>query len=185
MKMHKILLFVCFIMVNLSCASEDSETEPVEAQCDRQCQFSYVSDALLDTIRLLYNQNIAGRDIIAPDMLVDCPIAGTAHISGTTTGDPETLISSIELDYELDGCKNSDNDYELTFTGSVNRSGSFRSTGFSALITRSNDIQVYGTVSTQAPAEVEDTCSFSLTEEGDDFETTSVNGEFCEERINY
>jgi hypothetical protein len=91
--------------------------------CDQGCQDYLVGWALDDTLWFLWNQHIAGKPAGVQDIMGDCALGGTVHITGMNGVAGGTNTTDIE--FTLADCENSDVRYDLTFTGTVSMVGTF------------------------------------------------------------
>lgn len=133
--------------------------------------------AILDTQAFLYGQHLIGLPVGAQDVTGDCPLGGTVHFVGATSGDGGT---SVDLVLTYADCANSGTGYDVTLTGDVAFSGSFRSTGYKALATTSDSLTVVGPVQGDTEAvDVDETCALAVTDRGEDGEVSVVSGEWC------
>ena len=107
-------------------------------------------------------------------------LGGTAHIFGATAGEGGT---SLDLTFTYDSCENAGTGYTAALTGDVSWSGSFRSTGYKALGTRSDSLTVVGAF--EAGGDVDETCALSVTDRGEDGETSTVTGEWCGRSVSF
>lgn len=148
-------------------------TEPV---CDQACQDYLISLGLVDTLTLVYNQNIAGTPVGTKDLTAPCPLGGTVHITGATSVASDTGISAVDLTYDLKDCADSDSLYRLTFSGGVRQYGTFRSDGYTALTYTSELLTVVGDLEMFDDPAVSDTGALSVTLEGEDGEE-SLDGQ--------
>ena len=128
---------------------------------------------VLDTEVFIFDQALVGQPAGAQDLTVDCPLGGTVHILGSTSSDATAVI---DLTLSMAGCSNSGSGYDLTMDGDLAWSGSFRSSGYKALSTTSDELSVSGEVD---DGPVDDTCALAVTDRGEDGEVSSVSGEWC------
>jgi hypothetical protein len=91
----------------------------VPPRCHQTCQDYLTGYALTNSVWLIYNQNIPGLPGGSVDVSATCPLGGTAHITGTASGSTDGT-TTVHLVFELTACRNSDEDYTLTFDGVVN-----------------------------------------------------------------
>jgi len=159
--------------------------DPDDDGCDQTCQDNYLAYGVLDTCSFLWNQNLAGHPTGAQDVTAGCSLGGTAHITGQTSFDDYNQINSVDLVFDLAGCGHSDKGYDLEFTGVLHWVGTFSPSGFTAMTTSSDELDFSGTVGGSPEVDVDDTCAVSLSVQGDDSETATVDGEICGRDVGY
>lgn len=138
-------------------------------------QDQWIVYGILDTQNFLYDQQLVGLPVGPQDVTANCPLGGTVHIYGSTT---QADQATVDLTFAMTECANTGEGYDLVFTGDTWMSGSFASTGYKALSTTSDSIEVFGTVASDPP-EVDTTCDLAVTDRGEDGEASVVSGEWC------
>jgi hypothetical protein len=170
----------CALLLLLAAAG----CEPEET-CGEACRDRYLAFGVLDSVGFLYNQNLAGQPTGGQDLQVDCSLGGTAHVTGSTAVDPGSEINTLDLRFDLAGCRHAGGGYRLGFTGVVDWKGTFRPAGFTAMTTTAEGLEFEGTVSESPAVDVGDTCDVHLLVQGDDFEEAEVDGEICGREVSY
>jgi hypothetical protein len=167
-----------FLSVSLAgCESDDG--------FDQLCQDNYLAYGVLATVGFLWNQNLAGQPTGAQDVAVDCSLGGTAHVTGQTSIDDGSQINTVDLFFDLSGCGHSGSGYDLELTGVLHWVGTFSPSGFTAMTTSSDELAFDGAVGGSSDIEVGDTCEVSLSVQGGDNETATVDGEICDRSVGY
>src|ERR1017187_1540272 len=103
-----LMLPACMVAWSCSGTSNDSNNTNSNTQastCGQTCQDNEVGYALDATIWLLWNENFAGQPSGAQNKTVNCPLGGTAQISGTT-GVGSNGIDTVHLTLNLQNCSN-------------------------------------------------------------------------------
>jgi hypothetical protein len=153
--------------------------------CDQTCQDYLTALGVKQTIDLLFNQNIAGKPGGAINVTGDCPLGGTATITGTidTTTDG---TSTLHLVFMLDGCKNSGSLYSFTLTGTAKEDGTFNGgtrggSKFSAVTLKATSLVIEGTLkySYLDDPDVQETCPISVTDQQSGSDKGTLDGAVC------
>lgn len=168
-----ILITIIISFFSLKCSKDSSPTTSVPTQttnCDQKCQDGNVGYGLNHTFWFLWNQNIAGTPVGNKDITVNGPLGGSVHLYGTTA-QSSNGISTVHLTCDLTLCKNSDDYYTLTFTGSVACDGTF-STTHKAFVFSSNALTFKGTVGKNTNNPVNTTCEVRVVQENDNLSGT-------------
>lgn len=156
-------------------------TGPVKSTCDVGCQDEVVGYAIDNTMWLLWNENFAGEPSGSQNRNVNCPLGGTAQITGTT-GVASNGINTVHLTATLAACENSNSTYSLAFTGVLTWDGSFSSTTANAVTLRSSELTIVGSVKLYDQPTVSETCGVALTDTYNKAQSSStiwLNGELC------
>jgi hypothetical protein len=149
--------------------------------CGQACQDDTAGYALDDTMWLLWNENIAGQPSGAQNMTVQCPLGGTAALTGTTAV-ASNGISTVHLTLGLQGCENSNATYTLAFGGSLTWDGTFGSGYANAVTFKSTALDVSGTIREYDMPAVMESCPVALTDTFDksaNNQTGWLNGAIC------
>lgn len=152
-----------------------------KSTCDVTCQDDVVGYALDETMWLLWNENLAGQPSGTQSRSANCPLGGTAQVSGTT-GVATNGIDTIDLTLNLQACENSNTVYSLAFTGVLTWVGSFSNTSANAVTLKSSNLNVQGTIKRYDMPDVSETCAVSLTDVYSKNSSSSavwLNGEIC------
>ena len=76
--------------------------------------------------------------------------------------------------------------YDLSFTGDVLFSGSFASTGYKALASTSDLLEVVGVVAADGESvEVDEVCDLAVTDRGEAGQLSVVSGEWCGRSVSF
>jgi hypothetical protein len=143
--------------------------------CDQACADIGSGVNLANLVNDLYNQNLAGRPVGSQSLTAQCPLGGTAAITGTTGFDSTHNITTVNLTYMMASCDVSASGVQLTFTGTVTEVGSFDSMTLQSLNEASDALTTTGTVDGVA---VNDTaCAVHVNV--DNNSTPEVTGTFC------
>jgi hypothetical protein len=114
--------------------------------CDQACADIASGVTLANLVNDLYNQNLAGRPVGSQNLSAQCPLGGTAAITGTTGFDSTHNITSVNLTYMMTSCHASASGVQLTYTGTVTEVGSFDSMTLQSLNDASDALTTTGTV---------------------------------------
>lgn len=150
--------------------------------CGQECQDYLVSYGLNDTIWFLWNQLIAGHPSGAQDTGGTCPLGGTVEITGTTG--VSNGIDTMDVTFAFAACENTDEIYDLTFTGDVTMLGSFDATAETLAITFASDSLVAsGALDVYDDPSIDETCPFTTAQNGYGEDGTLV-GKVCGRSFN-
>ena len=183
MSLLRALSAVCFLVV-CSCSSGASGSDPGTATdpiCGQRCQDDTAGYALDDTMWLLWNENIAGQPSGAQNKMVQCPLGGSAAITGTTSV-ANNGISTIHLSLTLADCQNSNETYALTFGGVLTWDGTFGSGNPNAVTFKSTPLDVSGTIRQYDMPALTESCAVALTDTYDKSSSKQsgwLNGAIC------
>jgi hypothetical protein len=175
------LLLLCCSMACACTAGSGGSSTASNSTCDVTCQDQIIGYALDETLWLLWNENFAGQPSGNQSRTVNCPLGGTAQVSGTT-GVATNGINTIHLTLNLQSCENSNTTYSLAFTGSLTWDGSFSNSSANAVTLKSSSLDVQGTVKRYDMPDVSQTCAVSLTDVYNKQSSTTavwLNGEIC------
>lgn len=155
--------------------------------CDATTSLSAVDEMVvygaLDTEIFLFDQQLVGMPTGAQDLTAACPLGGTVHIVGSTTSDTQ---ATVDLVYTFADCGGTGSGYDLSFTGDVLFSGSFASTGYKALASTSDLLEVVGVVSADGESvEVDEACDLAVTDRGEAGQQSAVSGEWCGRSVSF
>ena len=183
-----LLLPACMVAWSCSGTSNDSNSNPntQSSTCGQTCQDNEVGYGLDDTIWLLWNENFAGQPSGAQNKTVNCPLGGTAQISGTT-GVASNGIDTVHLTLVLQDCANLSTGYSLTFSGTVSWDGSFNGSVGNTLTFKSASLVISGDITLYNKPAVDETCAVSLTDSYDKNATSQsswLDGVICERTVN-
>jgi hypothetical protein len=181
-------LIACSLLAaSCSAAQTDPEPSPMTPTptptltCGQACRDDEVGYALDDTMWLLWNENLAGQPSGNQNATVQCPLGGTARITGTT-GVASNGIDTVHLTLDLQACASSDIYYSMVFTGGLTWDGSFGSGRANAITFKSSALTVGGSVLRYDMPTLSETCAASFT---DTYNASSGNqtgwlvGVFC------
>ena len=167
-----ILVTIMISYISFYCSSDSSTTPLTTYTCDQKCQDGNVGYGFNHTYWFLWNQNIAGTPVGNKDITVNGPLGGSVHIYGTTSLSNNN-ITVVHLTYDLINCKNSDDNYTLTFTGTVACDGTFSST-HTAFVFGSEHLTYTGTVGKNTNNQVNATCAVSIVHDNN-----NLSGSIC------
>ncbi len=176
-------LLVLFTALGASCSSTQSGSDGAGAsssygassssggastyvapECDQGCQDFLVGFALDDTLWFLWNQKLAGHPVGVQDIMGACPLGGTAHITGIDGASNGTTTTDIQ--FALDACENSNEQYHLTFTGTVSMEGSFDSDTFTAETFSAPGLDVRGDLKWRDKPTIDQSCDVIVNQRG-------------------
>jgi hypothetical protein len=136
-----------------------------------------VAWALDDTIWFLWNQKLAGRPVGVQDISGACPLGGSVHITGMDGVADGTTNTDIQ--FQLDGCENSNRQYDFTFTGSVSMVGTFNgATNTTAELFSAPGLMVAGPLHWLDDPAIDQSCDVSFTQRGGG-DTFALSGRVC------
>jgi hypothetical protein len=103
----------------------DGPATPSQAQIDRHAGWGII-DGVVD----IYNQNLAGRPSGSQNITATCPSGGSVRITGSTSVDTRTSITSVNLSYAMTDCQvietlGGGTVVSLKFNGTVTEVGSW------------------------------------------------------------
>ena len=178
-----LLLPACMVAWSCSGTSNDSNTNSntQSSTCGQTCQDNEIGYGLDKTIWVLWNENFAGQPSGAQNKTVNCPLGGTAQISGTT-GVASNGIDTVHLTLVLQDCANLNTGYSLTFSGTVSWDGSFNGSVGNTLTFKSASLVISGDITLYDKPAVDETCAVSLTDSYDKNSTTQsawLEGVIC------
>jgi len=177
-----LLLLACMVAWSCSGTSNDSTNSNTQSStCGQACQDNEVGYGLDKTIWVLWNENFAGQPSGAQNKTVNCPLGGTAQISGTT-GVASNGIDTVHLTLVLQDCANLNTGYSLTFSGTVSWDGSFNGSVGNTLTFKSASLVISGDITLYDKPAVDETCAVSLTDSYDKNSTTQsawLEGVIC------
>jgi len=154
-KMKLIVSLFCAAMISTgiagcgSSSSSSSDSGPVNFS-----QTTLDSDlvwAVNGGMGQIYNDNLAGHTVGNQNLTASCPLGGTVNITGTTGTTSNTGITTVNLTYDMTGCKitrasSSGTSVSLTLTGTMTYTGSFNSaTNFKSENFQSQSLTMSGT----------------------------------------
>lgn len=171
-----VALFILTPIIYYGC-SEDS-TSPA-SKCDQSCQDDNTAYGLVHTYNFIWNQHFAGQPTGTHDKTVNGPKGGTIHITGTTAYSTSNGINTVHLVFEMTNCKGLDENYSLTFNGTMNVDGTFSST-YKAMGFVATQLSYNGTVGKNANVPVNATCDITINET-----QTNLSGLICGREFSY
>ncbi len=166
---------------NANGASNSSTSPPQMQICDQACRDDTTAYGLDNAMWLLWNENIAGQTAGTQSKTIQCPLAGTADISGTTAV-ASNGINTVHLSLVLTGCGSSSPAYSLAFSGTVAWDGTFGSSVSNAVTFKSSELDVSGTIRLDDMPTVTETCAIALTDTYDKdsgVQSGWLNGTVC------
>jgi hypothetical protein len=172
-------LFAFALAFALGCGSSSSAPPPLDAGCEQACQDGMALYAVRQTMRLLYNESLNGREAGTQDAGAEC-LTGTANVSGVAVPDGGVGSVGVSLAYDFQACEYLDKSsaaahtFDLTFTGVVTETGTLAVLGTAtmALTIESAEITISGSVGDPPTPYVAPRCSLSLTQNSNDLEGT-------------
>lgn len=143
--------------------------------------------AIVNGMADMYNQNLAGKATGSQNVMVNCPVGGTAHITGTTSYDSTHDITSVMLTVAMTGCKVSlvsaanGLSVALTLGGTITETGSWSSSNYESVNYQGSSLVMSGTDQRTgyAPATIGETCDVAITFDESGSSTSSVSGTVC------
>ena len=172
------------VLVALSAYGEKSQNNASAASCNQSCQDNATGAATIGLLSFAYNQNLAGKAVGKQDLTANCPLGGTAHITGTNGYDSSTGIITMDLAFDLAACVAADSGYTLSFDGVVNQSGTLEQQGQISVAYSGSSFSFNGTI--QGEAVSESGCNLALQEMRDSNDTNyRVNGLLCGRAVSY
>lgn len=157
-RLRKVAILITVIMLSSYSCGSPSEPETLS----QEAQDAFVAYGFVHTFWFIWNQYIAGTPSGPRDMTVPGPQGGTVHLYGTTGVSGDINTSNLTLD--MTDCKNSNVNYDLTFTGSISCVGSF-SPSQTTMGYNSDMLSYSGTVDDDdSNTAVEDAGSIAITE---------------------
>jgi hypothetical protein len=149
----------------------------VPPTCGQPCQDYLVGWALDDTVWFLWNQKVAGHPVGVQDIMGPCPLGGSVHFTGMDGVAGGTTTTAIQV--LLDACENANEQYDLTFTGTVSMDGSFNSdTSFGAEVFSAPGLDVTGTLSWLDDPPIEQGCDVTVSQRGVG-KSSTLSGRVC------
>jgi hypothetical protein len=142
-------LACCLPLLVLACSGKTASGTGSDdgGPCDQTCMDTHTGVALVQLVDQIYNGNVNGKPVGTQSGTATCPMGGNAVISGSTSLDMATMITSVNLTYVMSGCELTDNGDTLTFAGTVTEVGAYDSASEETLQFSSNALQFTGTVS--------------------------------------
>jgi hypothetical protein len=171
-----IAIFLLISIVTFNCDNEDAVS--TNAACDQECQDNNTAYGLVHIYNFIWNQHFAGQPTGTHDITVSGPKGGSVHITGTTEYS-NNGINTVHLVFEMTNCKGLDENYSLTFNGTVNAEGTFSST-YSAMGFSATQLMYSGTVGKNANVSVNATCDFVINQT-----TNNLSGLICGREFAY
>ncbi len=165
--------------------STNTGTNTQASICSQTCQDNEVGYGLDNTIWALWNENFAGQPSGAQNKSVNCPLGGTAQITGTT-GVASNGIDTVHLTLVLQNCAYSNTGFSLAFTGTVTWDGSFNGSVGNTLTFKSASLVISGDITLYNKPTVDETCAASLTDSYNQNASTQpswLNGAICERTV--
>ena len=148
----------------------------VPPKCDQGCQDFLVGFALDDTLWFLWNQKLAGHPVGVQDIMGACPLGGTAHITGMDGAANGTTTTDIQ--FALEACENSNEQYHLTFSGTVSMEGSFDSDTFTAETFSAPGLAVSGDLKWRDKPTLDQSCDVIVNQRGSG-DSAKLTGTVC------
>jgi hypothetical protein len=184
-----LVLPACVVAWSCSGTSNDTNQTNSNTQastCGQTCQDNEVGYGLDKTIWVLWNEYFAGQPSGAQNKTVNCPLGGTAQITGTT-GVASNGIDTVHLTLVLQNCANSNTGFSLAFTGTLTWDGSFNGSVGNTLTFKSASLVISGDIALYNNPTVDETCAVSLTDSYDKNSSTQpswLNGVICGRTVN-
>ena len=154
-KMNLITSLFCAVMISTGIAGcgSSSSSSAADSGPVNFSQTTLDSDlvwAVNGGMGQIYNDNLAGRTVGSHTIDASCPLGGTVHITGTTGTTANTGITTVNLTYDMTGCRITrtagGTSVSLTLTGSLAHTGSFNSaTNFKSENYQSQSMTMTGT----------------------------------------
>jgi hypothetical protein len=143
------LVLAVLVLFAVACApTADTSTGDggTTTSCDQQCLDSNVGLAIVGLVSNLYNQVIAGKPTGVQTATANCPLGGTAVITGSDSVDTSHDLTDVNLQYAMTGCEVLENGDTLTFSGTISEQGSFDSASLETVNFASTGLEYSGTV---------------------------------------
>lgn len=179
-KLHCLLVLVPLLG---ACGSPDEPDEP--KTCDEACRDEIAARALRETIKLVYNLALQGNLVGLQVEQQDCPLGGSALVTGFATSNADQGTTAVTLDYELDECAylqrddDVDENYDMVISGTVHETGiiAVQPTATTALIFEASSLSLEGTVFDPPSSYSESNCDARLAQDGN-----RLSGTWCNAR---
>ncbi len=168
------LLIVSTVYFN--CSNDDPVS--TASSCDQKCQDNNTAYGLVHIYDFIWNQHFAGQPTGNHDITVNGPKGGSIHITGTTDYSTNG-INTVHLVFAMTDCKGLDENYSLTFNGTVNVEGTF-STTYTAMGFTASQLAYSGTVGKNVNVSVNATCDFVVNQT-----TSNLSGLICGREFAY
>jgi hypothetical protein len=182
MTLWRIAWAATFATLALSSCSAGNRPPP-PPPCDQSCMDATALLALRNAIKLMYNRTLQGMPVGMQDKMADCPLGGTAHVTGTATSNANQGTTTVGLTYAFESCAYSATDtdpsqtFSVTLTGSIVESGvlSSQPSSTTSLRFQSTSVTITGSVYTPPIHYEADACALDIGQNGND-----VSGTLCE-----
>jgi hypothetical protein len=150
--------------------------------CDQACADGVALVALRETMKLAYNDTLQGKPTGAQDAMWNCPLGGTAHISGTATSTADQGTTNVNLTYVFTACASSEIDsdptqtFQMSLDGTVTENGAIavQPSSTTALLIDSDAMTFTGTVYAPPQPYDEKACAVELGQNGN-----NLSGKLC------
>jgi hypothetical protein len=168
----------------LSCAP----APPASAPCDGACQDGNALRALRETMKLVFNLTLQGKEVGHHDETVPCLRGGTAHIFGDATSNAEQGTTEVDLTYELASCSYLQKatepraNFSMSFDGTVHQKGTLavQPAATTAIVITSDAMSFKGTVYDPPIDYTADRCALDLLQNG-----SNVGGSMCDRKAGF
>jgi hypothetical protein len=159
----------------------------VPPECGVACCDYSVATALYMRFTVLHNRNIATAEG-SVDVMADCPLGGTVHITGTTHTSSEGTDTK-DLSFGMSRCTDSSSGERFTFSGDMRVTGRYNNgTGgveqFVDLRLRSNALEISGHLDGYAePIRIDETCDVDVLDQYSASTFAPIGGSVCGRKV--
>ncbi len=155
---------------------------PEAPPCDQTCKDAVALRAVREGVKLAYNLLLQGKPVGSYDVVSPCIRGGLVRIVGTATSNPVQGATEVDLTYIFGNCsilerdEDADENYELAFSGRLTQKGiiAVQPTATTALLFKSEDIDILGNVYAPALPFEEINCNLDVLQNGN-----TLAGTFC------
>lgn len=174
-KFIKCFLVLIFIVTFLYFGCKGDEVTSSSYSCNQECQDRNVGYGITYLFNSVWEQhllNLTGN----VDTNVNGPKGGSAHVTGYIE---PYYPNTVNLTYDMLDCKDSDENFNLTFNGGLHVTGSM---SFDKQLTLSSvsEIAYTGTVGKKVNVPVNDTCQIYI-----DANQNGLSGTICGRSFSY
>jgi hypothetical protein len=170
-----------FVWLILATGCGDQE-EPEPRTCDDECRDQVAARSLRETMKLAYNLTLQGNLVGLQVESTDCPLGGSAELTGFATSVAEQGATEVELEYRFEDCAylqrddEADENYDVVIDGIVRQTGiiAVQPTANTALLIEAASLAVAGTVFDPPESYVESECAVQLAQNGN-----NLSGSWC------
>jgi hypothetical protein len=177
------------IACSLACGGSGGGGDAATPACDAACQDGVALVALRDAMRDIYNLTLQGQPEGAQNKTTDCPLGGSATVTGNAMSNGKVGTTTVSLTYVFASCVYAATDSDPTHTFKLTLDGSISEIGMIAVepssttalsfvspaSSQSAAISFSGTVYDPAKSYTQGPCSLKLGQDGND-----ISGTICD-----